>query len=88
VNLALNAHTWFDALGDSGARSRFDAQFNTTTNRTRTVHVADDMVDFLWAWTSRCHPGLRDFADQMAKTIVSSASRFGDPLPADLWSQG
>jgi len=87
VNLALNAHNWFDALGDSGARSRFDAQFNPTANQARTVHVPDDMVEFLWAWTSRCHPGLRDFADQMKKTIVSSASRFGDPLPADLWEQ-
>jgi hypothetical protein len=86
VNLALNAHGWFDALGDAGARSRFDAQFNAN-NKTPARHVPDDMVDFLWAWTSRCHPALRDFADQMVKTIVSSASRFGDPLPADLWSQ-
>lgn len=63
VNLALNAHGWFDALGDTGARSRFDAQFNAN-NQTPVWQVPDDMVDFLWAWTSRCHPGLRDFADQ------------------------
>jgi hypothetical protein len=86
VNLALNAHGWFDALGDTSARSRFDAQFNVN-NQTSASQVPDAMVDFLWAWTGRCHPALRDFADQMVKTIVSSASRFGDPLPADLWSQ-
>lgn len=86
-NLALNAYRWFDALGDVSARRKFDTQFNEGNNQLRNVHVPDDMIDFLWSWTSRIHPGLHNFVDSMAGTIVSSVAGHGDHLPADLWGQ-
>lgn len=86
INLALNADDWFDKLGDAAARARFDAQFNPQANAARTGYIADDMTRFLWAWTSRCHPVLHDFAERIGKTIARRVSQFGDELPPNIFS--
>ena len=86
-NLALNAHGWFQATGDTAARDRFNREFNPEANDARGIqHVADEMIDFLWNWTSRCHPGLRDFVEQIKGTLVGRLADFGNALPADIWS--
>jgi hypothetical protein len=87
-NLALNAQQWFRMLNDGGARSRFDTEFNPATNAEREprARLADDMIDFVWAWTPKCHAGLRDFVRQMPQTIAGSVAEHGDVLPEDLWT--
>lgn len=87
MNLAINGQGWFQATGDMAARDLFNAKFNPEKNDARGIkHVADDMIDFLWGWNSRCHPGLRDFSVQIKGTLVGRLADFGDALPADIWS--
>jgi hypothetical protein len=86
ANLALNAHTWFQALGDPASQQRFTTRFDASKYRAdQVVRVPDEMIDFLWAWSHRAHPGLRQFVDSMRDTIASKLTAYGDHLPLNLW---
>ena len=85
-NLALNAHAWFQALGDLAAEGRFDGRFNADSYQPdRLGNVPDDMIDFLWAWNPRVHPALHDFVSQVSNTIDQKLSGYGDVLPMRMW---
>src|SRR5262249_48817068 len=86
ANLALNAHVWFQTLGDEGAQLRFNAQFDASTyDDTRMLRVPDEMIDFLWNWNHRAHSGLREFVVSMNGTIARKLRAYGDTLPLNLW---
>lgn len=85
-NLALNAHVWFQALGDVAAEARFDREFNAGRYQPdRLGNVPDDMIDFLWRWNQRVHPALHQFAASMSETIDQKLQGYGDVLPMEMW---
>ena len=85
-NLALNAHAWFQALGDTAAERRFDDRFNASNYKAdRLGNVPDDMINFLWSWNPRVHAGLQEFAGMMSETIDRKLRKYGDVLPMEMW---
>lgn len=87
VNLALNAHIWFQALGDSASQARFTARFTAAIYPVeRLAAMPDDMVDFLWAWSPRVHGGLNEFVGSITDTIAGKLKDYGDDLPMNMWN--
>ncbi len=88
INLALNAHQWFRIMNDDSARAQFDSQFNAEANSQRDpqARTADDMIDFLWAWSPKSHAGLHGFVESMGQTLGGAVAPYGDVLPEDLWN--
>lgn len=85
-NLALNAHAWTRIVGDPGAFETFQLRFDGATYPDdRIEHMPDDMIDYLWAWDPRAHPGLHSFVDSMSGTIAEKLREYGDHLPMYLW---
>lgn len=86
TNLALNANRWLDVVGTPAACADWNARFGPTGNDpARIVQRADEMIDFLWDFSPRLHPGLREFVDSMRETAASASQAFGDELPLDMW---
>lgn len=87
-NLALNAHQWFRVIGDQQAQAQFQTRFDSSNYDTyeivRLASVPDDMIDYLWAWNRRAHPGLHQFVDSLRNTIASKLSEYGDELPMNM----
>ena len=87
ANLALNAHLWFQALGDTVSQARFKVRFTAATYPAeRLVSMPDDMIDFLWAWSPRVHGGLHQFVGSITDTIARKLKDYGDDLPMNLWN--
>ena len=77
-----NAVGYFDKLGDSPARQKFEARI---INGPRTEQDPDEMIDFLWQWNYRCRPALRHSVSDLGKELVGPGSflrRCGDEIPA------
>lgn len=72
ANIALNARRWFAEFDDPAAASRFEAAFNEASNSARSpaARIPDEMIDFLWSWTPRCHESLRRLVKQMRGTML------------------
>jgi hypothetical protein len=87
ANLTLNAHRWLGIVGTHKDRNRWDALFGRPdADLAATLARPDAMIDFLWAVSPRVHPGLRDFMAGMGQTVHGATRKFGDELPADMWS--
>jgi hypothetical protein len=87
ANLALNAHRWLGLIGTPLDRRQWDQRFHRPDADIEAALARPDaMIDFLWAVSPRVHPGLRDFVNSMRETFHSAAQKFGDELPADMWS--
>jgi hypothetical protein len=86
ANLALNAHRWMEAIGTPAERARWSQRFHADDpDLERLARRPDAMVDFLWEWNPRVHPGLREFVGNMERTLQDSAIKYGDQLPFDMW---
>jgi hypothetical protein len=85
-NLTLNAHRWFEVIGDRSAQALFKTRFDSSTYEPeRLANMPDDMIDFLWAWNQRVHLGLQSFVASMTETLASKLQEYGDDLPMSMW---
>jgi hypothetical protein len=58
VMLQGQAKSWFDEAGDHIAPRQFEHRFGDGGPGERTLHVVDDVVDWLWRWNTFCHEAL------------------------------
>lgn len=88
--LWLNAAMWFDEMDDTAAASEFNARFaHGGADPDRTIHLVDDMIDYLWAWRTNTHQALRDFIHDAEQTLTAPTSqlwRYAAELPMGMWS--
>ncbi|MYS18866.1 hypothetical protein GA0115240_101424 [Streptomyces sp. DvalAA-14] len=88
--LTLNAMIWFGTVDDKAAEERFLEHFRGGGPTDRLINMVDDMIDFLWAWSPRCHEALRDFVREAQEVLTGPKSqlwRHGDDLPMGLWEE-
>lgn len=74
------ADEYFEQLGDHDAARRFHERFDGGGPEDRVLNAVDDMVDWLWAWNSRCHGPLTQLFPRIQALLLEPPSflRTGD----------
>jgi hypothetical protein len=83
-NIAINAEGWFHALGDGRAKGQFHERFQGSSVPEPVGHLADQMIDFLWNWTPKCHDALHDFTNTLVPFLANHIRHMSDTLPENL----
>ncbi|KOX20111.1 hypothetical protein ADK67_31840 [Saccharothrix sp. NRRL B-16348] len=78
------ANAFFDQLDAVNARAAFQTRFSSVDDEPDALmRLADDMIDFLWAWAPNCHVALRKQVDRIFELFTMPESplwRDGDVI--------